>query len=329
MINRILLYNSGGGLGDSIQLFPLILSLKNHFKQSQFFYLGAHENHYENKLKEYNIEIETLNLNLRYFGFRWNHLLRVKKKISNLNIEKFDLIIDLQTKLRNTLVLKMIPAKKFYSATYNFAFSTIKNNYSSIKNISEMTLSNLEKFLNIKIKRISFSLNNIDKIFFDEAKKLLPNNNYIGFSITQGNVYRKKSWPLDNFIELAKKVQIMKKNPVFFIEKKDIELKKKIQKLIPESIFPENESNLSSPALVTCLASRLELAISIDNGVMHMLSLSNVPLISIFGPTDSEKFSPKYKNSISLDSKKLYNTNNISEITVEDVLVAAKQFLNF
>ena len=55
MIKRILLYNSGGGLGDSIQLIPLILSLKNHFKEADFFYLGAHENHYENKLKDYNI----------------------------------------------------------------------------------------------------------------------------------------------------------------------------------------------------------------------------------------------------------------------------------
>ena len=41
-MNRILLYNSGGGLGDSIQLIPLILSLKNHFKNSKMFYLGAH-----------------------------------------------------------------------------------------------------------------------------------------------------------------------------------------------------------------------------------------------------------------------------------------------
>ena len=63
MIERILLYNSGGGIGDSIQLFPLILSLKNHFKQSEFFYLGSHENHYENKLKDYNIRIKTLDLN--------------------------------------------------------------------------------------------------------------------------------------------------------------------------------------------------------------------------------------------------------------------------
>ena len=42
-MKSILLYNSGGGLGDSIQLFPLILSLKNHFKKAKFFYLGAHK----------------------------------------------------------------------------------------------------------------------------------------------------------------------------------------------------------------------------------------------------------------------------------------------
>ena len=38
MLNKILIYNSGGGLGDSIQLFPLILSLKNHFKKSKIYY---------------------------------------------------------------------------------------------------------------------------------------------------------------------------------------------------------------------------------------------------------------------------------------------------
>ena len=46
-IEKILIYNSGGGLGDSIQLFPLIISLKSHFKKAKFFYLGAHENHFK------------------------------------------------------------------------------------------------------------------------------------------------------------------------------------------------------------------------------------------------------------------------------------------
>ena len=59
-----------------------------------------------------------------------------------------------------------------------------------------------------------------------------------------------------------------------------------------------------------------------------MLSLSKVPIISLFGPTDSKKFAPEYKNSLVLDSKKLYNSNDVSSITVEDVLLAAKQFVN-
>ena len=46
-MKQILLYNSGGGLGDSIQLFNLILSLQNYFKESKFYYLGAHENHFK------------------------------------------------------------------------------------------------------------------------------------------------------------------------------------------------------------------------------------------------------------------------------------------
>ena len=99
--------------------------------------------------------------------------------------------------------------------------------------------------------------------------------------------------------------------------------------MVPDALFPEHESNFNSPALVTCLAKRLNFAITIDNGIMHMLSLSKVPMISLFGPTDSEKFAPGYKDSIVLDSKKLYNTKDISTISVEDVLQAAKQHLNF
>ena len=97
---------------------------------------------------------------------------------------------------------------------------------------------------------------------------------------------------------------------------------------MPNALFPEHESELSCPSLVSCLGKRLDFAISIDNGVMHMLSLSKVPMIALFGPTDAEKFAPNYEQSIILDSKKIYNSKNVADITVEDVLQAAKQFLN-
>ena len=156
----------------------------------------------------------------------------------------------------------------------------------------------------------------------------MPKKNYIGFSITQGNIYRKKEFPLEKIIKISKELVKINKVPVFLIEKKYQELKNKIKNDIPSALFPEHETNLNSPALVTCLGKRLNLAITIDNGIMHMLSLSKVPIISLFGPTDSEKFAPHYKNSIILDSKKLYNSNDVSSINVEDVLKEAKPFLN-
>ena len=313
-MKRILIYNSGGGLGDSIQIIPLLISLKNHYRRSNIFYLGAHTNHFEGKLKEYNIKIQTLELNLKYFGFRWMHLLLVKREFNKINENKFDLIIDLQSKFRNSLILKRISHDFFYSTTFNNLFSTKK-----IKFKTKNHLDNLSDFLEEKIKYIKFNHNNLSKNLLNEAKKLLPKSNYIGFSITQGNMYRKKSWSIYKFISLANKVLIKGKTPVFFIEKEQEQIIEKIKNQVPSALFPENNSKLSCPALVTALSSRLDRAVSIDNGVMHMIGLANIPMIVIFGPTNSEKFAPENNNITILDSKKIYNSKDIETITVKDV----------
>ena len=318
---KILIYNSGGGLGDSIQLFNLILSLSDKFESKNIYYLTSHDNHFNNTLKDYNIHLNELKINILYFGFRWWHLLVSKKKILKENsIDKFDLIIDLQSKLRNTLILKQFPCENFYSSTFNFRFCSLKKNYISSKNEIDNILSNIEKLLNIQIPFKNYNLSSIDKKYFDEAKKLLPDNNYIGFSITQGNVYRKKSWSLDKFINIAKKISQKNKKPVFFVEKKETEIIFKIKKEIDNALFPENSSSLSGPPLVSVLSTRLDKAISIDNGIMHMMSLAKVPMIVLFGPTNSKKFAPKIENIDILDSKILYNSDDIQKITEDDVL---------
>ena len=296
-------------MGDSIQIMPLILSLQNHFKNSKFFYLGAHSNHFEGKLKDYNINISTFKIGLRYFGFRWWHLLNIKKKITH-----FDLIIDLQSKFRNSLILKRIPHSHFYSTTFKNFFSTKKIIYKSKNH-----LENLSVFLREKIKLKDYDHTMIPKNFQKEAKRLLPKTNYIGFSITQGNEYRKKSWSIYKFISLANMMNIKNKIPVFFIEKNQEHIIEKIKNQVPSAIFPEINSELSCPALVTALSSRLSQAVSIDNGVMHMMSLANIPMIVLFGPTNSEKFAPKNNLTKILDSKKISGTKNIDTITVDEV----------
>ncbi len=314
-MKKILIYNSGGGLGDSIQLFPLIISLKNHFKKSKFYYLGAHQNHFNGKLKEYNIELETFDIGLKYFGFRWWHLFFTKNRALKKNIKKFDLIIDLQTKLRNSLILKQIPHSMFYSRTLNGFFSSKK-----IQTKSRDHLENLSLFIEEDVVELNFKVNKLPKNLLIEAKRLLPNSNYVGFSITQGNEYRKKSWSIFKFTALANKILSKNKIPVFFIEKKQIDLIEKIKNQVPSAIFPELNSKLACPALITALSSRLDIAVSIDNGIMHMIALANIPMIVLFGPTNSEKFAPKNKFTSILDSKKIHKTKDINSIAVDEVL---------
>tara|TARA_Y200000002_G_scaffold212493_1_gene175375 strand:- start:4429 stop:5382 length:954 start_codon:yes stop_codon:yes gene_type:complete len=313
-MKKILIYNSGGGLGDSIQIIPLILSLKNHYRRSDIFYLGAHTNHFDGKLKEYNIKIQTLDLNLKYFGFRWWHILSARKNFNKKNDVKFDLIIDLQSKFRNSLILKRIPHDHFYSTTFNNFFSTKKVKYKSKNSIENLCI-----FLEEKIKPVNFNCNKLPKNLLNEAKKLLPKSNYIGFSITQGNEYRKKSWSIYKFISLANKSLIKNKVPVFFIEKNQEHIIEKIKNQVPGSLFPETRSDLSCPALVTALSARLDQAVSIDNGVMHMMGLADIPMVVLFGPTNSEKFAPKNNYTKVLDSKKIYGSSDIETITVDEV----------
>ena len=212
---KILIYNSGGGLGDSIQLFDLISSLSEKYGQNNIFYLSAHKNHFNDALEDYNIKINNLRTEISYFGFRLWHLLSSKRKLLSKNsVEKFDLIIDLQSKLRNTLVLKQIPNIHFYSSTFNFKFCSTHKDYISTKYDNNKILLNVEKLLNDTIVSKKYNTDLIDDKYFIEAKRLLPDSNYIGFSITQGNAYRKKSWPIEKFLGVAKKISKQNKKPV-------------------------------------------------------------------------------------------------------------------
>ena len=129
----------------------------------------------------------------------------------------------------------------------------------------------------------------------------------------------KKSWSIYKFISLANKSLIKNKIPVFFIEKNQEHIIDKIKNQVPGALFPETQSKLSCPALVTALSSRLNQAVSIDNGVMHMMGLANIPMIVLFGPTNSEKFAPKNNFTRILDSKKLYHSKDIETISVDEV----------
>ena len=115
-----MIYNSGGGIGDAVQIINLLISLRDHYKDHEIYLLQAHQNYlFENSLKELNLSfIKKAPIELMYFGFRLKHFYQLNSLIKKNNIF-FDIIIDLQTKLRNTIILKKSPHKIFISSTFN------------------------------------------------------------------------------------------------------------------------------------------------------------------------------------------------------------------
>jgi ADP-heptose:LPS heptosyltransferase len=332
-LKKILIYNTGGGLGDSIQIVNLILSLKKNFNDYEIYLLQGNQQYFfETKLKDLNLNfIKKTEIEILHFGFRLKHFFEISKIISRNNLY-FDIIIDLQSKLRNTLILKKIPHTFFFSSTLNFFFNKprilIKDKKESI---CERIIDCLKFYTQDNFKTVKYDTKLISHIFNDEAKKLLPHKNYVGLSITQGNPYRKKSLQLDAVLEVTKYLISINKKPVFLIEKKYDDLKNQIEKVVKNTLFPEFETKISNPCLTIMIGKRLDYAITIDNGVMHLLSLTNIPMIAVFGPTSSNKFAPKIDNIKILSSQKLFNSKNINLITpkiiIEEINLLEKEII--
>ncbi|MEY4781516.1 MAG: hypothetical protein RLZZ492_139, partial [Pseudomonadota bacterium] len=80
-MKKILIYNTGGGLGDSVQIVNLILSLKKKFDGYEIYLLQGNQGYlFETKLKDLNLNfIKKPKIEILHFGFRWKHFLEIGK----------------------------------------------------------------------------------------------------------------------------------------------------------------------------------------------------------------------------------------------------------
>ena len=156
--------------------------------------------------------------------------------------------------------------------------------------------------------------------YSNEASKLFKNDKkYIGFSITAGHPIREKEISLKTIVEVANYFSDKNFIPTFFIEEKHEDKINTIKAMVKNSYFPEHfvKSSLRNPFLVIAMGKKLHSAISINNGIMHMLGLAGTKT-AVFFDENSDKFRPLNNNK----SKIYYSSNNkeAKDLTPEDVI---------
>jgi len=110
-------------------------------------------------------------------------------------------------------------------------------------------------------------------------------NNYIGFQIGAADKY--KMWPIERFIELAKRLKDEK--IVITGVKSEWEL---AQKIVKECENVENLCGKMSIKELPYLIDNLKLLITNDTGTMHLAIALKTPTISLFSVTDSKLIGP-------------------------------------
>ena len=317
-LKNILLLNTGGGIGDTLAFLPTINYINSYYNPEKIYYYSTLENFwFEGRLNEYRpnnlIEIKTFP---NHFGFIKKHFFTSKNLIKKFKFDKFDLIIDNQTRFINSIIYKKIPHRYYITPCLNYFMSKPFIFLKKKKQFAVRIVDYLNKINGTNSKPI-YNIN-IPKNFLKEAKKLIPNNNHIGFSITAANPYRVKSFNIDEIIKVANFFS-KKFTPTFFIEKKHSELINYLKNKVNNFYIPEEKAmlELQKPMLVTALGSLTKFNISIDNGISHMLSFSQNKNF-IFFNKQAEKWKPQNDQTYIYDCEKKNVT--IDRLTSNEII---------
>jgi len=319
-LNTILFINTGGGIGDALSCLPTLNYINKNFLPEKFYYYSTDLNNFwfEDKLSEFKpSNLITIKNFPEHFGFRDFHKKNAKDLIGNFDFNQFDLIIDNQTRLKNTLIYKKIAHKNYITPCLNFLMSKPLRITKKNKLFASRIIDYLNKVMNIN-DLPDYKIM-IPENFLREAKKLmLDDKKYIGFSITAGHQTRKKEIKIEEIIKVANYFS-KEYVPTFYIEDKFTDLKKLIKENVTNSYFPEEKvlNIYKKPMFVTALGSLAKFNITIDNGVSHMLSFSDSKNF-IFYNNSSKKFMPLNNNSFIFDCS--LNKTSIDKISSEEIL---------
>lgn len=294
----VLVYVGLDRVGDSLLKLPFVRGLRDAYPDAHITWLAGKDTSVYASFMGPVVEglldevIECANI-----GLSPKELLR-----RPLGGRNFDLIIDTQRVALASFVLFRIRHKKFISPFGKFILSGNKppKGYKFPKSMQRQMLDLLEIASGTKIPTPTELNLNLDPRLTELAQKVLPDGPvYIGLSPGAGGL--PKCWPLEKFIELAQLQVKAGRQPVFILGPQEVDWQAEIAAAVPEALFPLQADGLGdahdyAPQLTISLTKQLALAVSNDSGTGHMFAVGGTNLISLFGRTVPEKFTPMAAN---------------------------------
>jgi ADP-heptose:LPS heptosyltransferase len=284
----ILVYVGLDAVGDGLMKLPFLRALKAAFPSARITWLaGKGHTVYAGILAPLVAGLADEVIDDAAIGSTWQELLGSRP----LAGREFDLVVDTQRRVLTSLILKRVPHRWFISASAGFLLSSRKpqGGYRRPDAMVAQLLDLVE--LAAGSPPPSPPPLVLDRQAQDDAQALLPVGPvYVGMAPGAGG--KIKCWPLDRFIELAREQVVRGRMPVFLLGPAEGDWVARIRDQVPQARFPLQECERVTPMLTVALGRCMAAAVANDSGTGHMLALSDIPLVSLFGPTPPQKFAP-------------------------------------
>ena len=317
------------GIGDSLMFTPIISYLKSKSSIMDNYEIDALVMNpaTEEILKNNNTNFFA---NIHFINFLKQPILSSLKEVFRLRKNNYNksILIFPANLYKYQIIHFLLGAKKRYSHTYllnssldlywlsnirideDRSLHSTEENYKLIEKVFNILDRDNTKDKNDKNNEMSIKLNDDSFKFADRYLKKLETDSdndiqYIGIhtgSDTFKNLIHKR-WNKEYFIDLIQLIKDKYTNPLHFLLfgiSDEIEVNEYIEeKLIAKDLkikitVVKNTSFLESAALI----SKCSFFISNDSGLMHTAAALDIPVLSIFGPTNENYTKPLTGNHI-------------------------------
>ncbi len=235
---------------------------------------------------------------------------------------RVDLFIDTQSHVGTTLALRLLRPRRFISQAADFWLSDARppRAYRKPRRLIRRLLDLLE--LATGRPAMPDGATTAPPAAVELAAQLLPPGpRYIAQAVGAGG--RHKAWPAEHHVALAGALTDQGHTPVMIVGPAEADLLAPLQAALPTARFPLQAAAAAGhavgPELTIALGARCAAAVAGDCGGGHMLAASGAPLLSLFGPTDPEKFAP-WGSSVRLLRAQDWGGADMAQIPVSAVV---------
>ena len=309
-MNKGLIIQTRPGVGDLCMFLPYIQQIKEHNKDFAF----------------------TLVTKKRTAA---KQILKYDQSINQIVYLEDETIATTKSKINNFFKLLNFIKKNNFSKIYIMHFSIfwfLLAKISGIKNIYKYGIlkKNVDIYLNALEQNKRWlqdpNLSSQTKIAYPQNNS--KNNNQIIIGI--GSSGPTKKWPIENYIELIKKIN--DKNIKFYLAGGNNEIENQIANKIINEIKENRIESLCSLSIeeIMPIINSSKLYIGNDTGFMHLSAGLNIPAIGLFGdtPLSYAKYNKNILPIIPENFKTVgHGSMAMNQITIGQVLNEVKKFI--